>query len=95
MEKRTVLMTVDTKLQTWFEGPVIMVPYTYFYILYARLAVANLSCCTKTRMPLRYLYGTVRYRFVYSYKVSSVVDADPVPSYSKTFLTFLGGMGRC
>ena len=27
--------TVDTELQTVFEGPVILAPYTYFYSLYA------------------------------------------------------------
>ena len=35
MGKRTVLKTVDTKLQTVLEGPVILAPYTYFYSLYA------------------------------------------------------------
>jgi len=48
MGKRTALKTVDKELQLVLEDLVIMGPYTYFYSLYARLEVANLSCCTKT-----------------------------------------------
>jgi len=53
-----------------FEGPVISAPSTYFYSLYAWLAVANLNCCTKTINHFILEYGTVpTYRTVpYKYR---------------------------